>query len=318
MKVLISGSRGLIGSALIPVLKKKGHEVTRLVRSRPMRKKNKVRWDPANGLLDPAQLEGFDAVVHLAGESIAKGRWTVKRKAKIHDSRVQGTKLLCQTLARLKQPPKVLISASAIGYYGDRVREVLNEDSPSGSGFLPVVCREWENATKPASDAGIRVVLLRTGMVLARRGGALPKMALPFSLGLGGKVGTGNQFMSWISLDDMVGTIVHALETDSLAGPVNAVSPHPVTNKQFTLTLGKVLNRPTFFSVPTPILRLRFGEMADALLLASTRVEPARLQASGFAFQHPELEGALRRILRKRERQKKRKPQKAQSAQKAQ
>ena len=317
MKILVTGSRGLIGSALIPVLNKKGYEVTRLVRGKTIRKKNRIRWDPANGVLDPTRIEGFDAVVHLAGEGIAKGRWTVKRKAKIHDSRVKGTKLLSDTLARLKQPPKVLVSASAIGYYGDRVREVLNEDSPSGSGFLPVVCREWENATQPAVDAGIRVVFLRTGMVLARRGGALPKMALPFSLGLGGKVGNGNQFMSWISLDDMVGAIVHALETDDLTGPVNAVSPHPVTNKQFTLTLGKVLNRPTFFSVPAAFLRLRFGEMADALLLASTRVEPARLQASGYAFQHPELESALRHVLRKRERQKKRKKQKERRGQKA-
>jgi hypothetical protein len=247
--------------------------------------------------LDAALVEAPDAFVHLAGENIAAGRWTAARKARIRDSRVKVTRRLCESLARLSQPPKVVVSASAVGYYGDRSDEVLTEESPSGAGFLAQVCREWEAACGPAVQKGIRVVNLRTGMVLSAAGGMLPRILPPFRMGLGGRIGSGRQYMSWIALDDLVGVIVHALTCDRPAGPVNAVAPNPVTNLEFTRTLGRVLRRPTFFAVPAWAARLAFGEMAGALLLASARVEPARLAASGFVFRYPELEGALRHML---------------------
>ncbi|MFQ5915907.1 MAG: TIGR01777 family oxidoreductase, partial [Nitrospinota bacterium] len=241
----------------------------------------------------------MDAAVHLSGENIGEGRWTAAKKAAIRDSRVKSTRLLAETLARLEQPPRVFVCASAVGYYGDRGEEVLREESPLGSGFLPDLSLEWESAAEPAVQKGIRVVHLRNGIVLSPKGGALAKMLPPFKLGLGGKLGSGRQYVSWISLDDMVGVIRHALERESLSGPVNAVAPNPVTNAEFTQTLGRVLSRPTVFQVPAFTLRLAFGEMADAALLASARVEPARLLASGYSFRHPELEGALRHILGK-------------------
>jgi len=294
MKILVSGSTGLVGSALVPFLLTGGHQVARLVRSQPTAG-GEVPWDPAAGRLEATNLEGLDAVVHLAGERIT-GRWTAAKKARIRSSRVQGTRLLAETLAR---PPKTLVCASAIGYYGHRGDELLREESPPGAGFLAEVCREWEAAARPAAEKGIRVVQLRIGVVLSAAGGALALMLTPFKLGLGGRVGTGQQYMSWIALDDLAGIIQHALANESLRGPVNAVAPRAITNREFTKTLGRVLGRPTIFPMPAFAARLAFGQMADELLLASARVEPTRLIASGYKFRTPELEAALRHLLGK-------------------
>jgi hypothetical protein len=299
MKILVSGSTGLIGSALVPFLTAGGHKVIRLIRAETRPGQAAVHWDPAAGKIDSNALEGLDAVVHLAGENIAVRRWTPAQKARIRDSRVQGTRLLAQSLARLQQPPKVMVCASAIGFYGDRGEELLTEASAPGSGFLTDTCRDWEAAAQPASEKNIRVVNLRLGVVLNPGGGALAKMLLPFRLGVGGKIGSGRQYMSWIGIDDVVGVIHYALTTDELRGPVNAVAPNPVTNREFTKTLGRVLSRPTIFPMPAFAARLAFGEMADELLLASTRVKPARLQNSGYYFHHPRLEDALRHLLGK-------------------
>lgn len=296
MHVAVTGSRGLVGSVLTPFLTTGGHRVTRLVRGEPVGP-DEVGWDPTRGLADPSPLEGLEAVIHLAGENIAAGRWTAERKAEIRRSRVEGTRRLCEALARLTQPPKVLVSASAIGFYGDRAAEALTEESPGGTGFLSDVCREWEAATEPASRGGIRVVNLRFGMILSPAGGALRKMLLPFKFGLGGRIGNGDQFMSWISIDDAVGAIHHGIRTETLCGAVNAVAPTPATNAEFTRALGRVLRRPTLIPVPQFAARLAFGEMADALLLASAQVFPARLQESSYDFRFPELEGALRHLL---------------------
>ena len=296
MNILISGATGLVGSALIPALESAGHSVRRLVRVRPLAGSPEVYWDPT-GSFDPVGgIEGFDAVVHLAGESVA-ARWTRDRKVRILNSRKQGTMTLASAAARSKRPPKVMVSASAVGYYGNRGDEVLTEESTSGADFLADVARQWEAALAPASQAGIRTVMLRIGFILSPRGGGLARMLPPFRLGLGGKLGNGRQWMSWISIDDVVGAIQHALATESLRGPVNAVAPHPVTNAEFTRTLGRVLGRPTIFPMPAIVARLAFGEMAKALLLASQRVQPVKLEASGFQFRHPELEGALRELL---------------------
>lgn len=296
MHVLISGSTGLVGSALVPFLTSHGHDVTRLTRSASAGEKS-VAWDPQTGVRDVAALEGLDAVVHLAGESIASGRWTAAKKARIRDSRIQGTRLLCQALAKLSRPPRVLACASAIGFYGSRGDETLTEDSSPGSGFLADVCRDWEQATQAAHAKGIRVVNLRTGVILSSKGGALTKMLLPFKMGVGGIVGPGTQYMSWIDLDDMVGAIAHVLGSDALSGPVNFVAPQPVTNYEFTKTLGGVLHRPTFLPMPAFAARLVLGEMADELLLASARVIPKKLQESGYAFRYANLEGSLRHWL---------------------
>lgn len=242
-------------------------------------------------------MEGVEAVVHLAGENIGASRWTPERKAEIRRSRVEGTRRLCESLARLSHPPKVLVSASAIGFYGKREDEILREDSPPGRDFLAQVCVEWEAATKPASRAGVRVVPLRFGMILSPAGGALQKMLLPFKLGVGGRIGSGRQFMSWIAIDDAIGAIHHAICTESLQGPVNAVAPNPVTNAGFTQVLARVLSRPAIVSLPAFAARLAFGELADALMLSGARAIPARLQESGYPFRYPELEGALRHLL---------------------
>ncbi len=298
MKVLISGSTGLIGSALISTLTTAGHDVVRLVRSAPKSDGSEVYWDPESERIDTVGLEGMDAVVHLAGENIGSGRWTRNKKARIFDSRVKGTRLLCESLANLNHPPQVLICASAIGYYGSRGTEVMNEGSASGTGFLAEVCREWETATEFVGHAEIRVVNLRMGIVLSLAGGPLEKMLPPFKMGVGGILGKGRQYMSWIALDDAVGAIYHTLVTDSLQGPVNNVAPHPVTNREFTKALGRVLRRPTLFPLPSFGLRIMFGrEMANELFLSSTRVEPARLLETGYAFQYPGLEDALRHVL---------------------
>ncbi|MBI4323331.1 MAG: TIGR01777 family protein [Candidatus Omnitrophica bacterium] len=281
MKILVSGSHGFLGSALVPFLIPRGHQVTRLVRP-----------------YDPAALDGVEAVVHLAGENII-GRWTPEKKTRIRDSRVNGTRVLAESLARLAPPPQVLVCASAVGYYGDRGEERLQEDSPAGSGFLAEVCREWEAATLPAVQQGIRVVNLRIGMVLSPQGGALAKMFPAFRLGLGGCLGSGRQYLSWIALDDLLEAITFALAAPNLRGPVNAVAPTPVTNRAFTKTLGRLLGRPTLCPVPAFAARLVFGEMAQELLLASARVMPAALLASGFAFRYPDLDGALRHLVGK-------------------
>jgi uncharacterized protein (TIGR01777 family) len=296
MRVLVTGASGFIGSALVPFLAEGGHAVTRLIRAQPRPGQAEVHWDPVAGKLDPMVLQGVDAAVHLAGESIAQ-RWTPERKARILKSRARGTRLLSESFARLTQPPRVLLCASAIGYYGDRGEEILNEGSPSGVGFLAQVCREWEAACEPAVRKGIRVVNLRIGVVLSSRGGALARMLFPFRLGLGARIGSGRQYMSWVAIDDLLRAILHALIHGTLAGPVNAVAPNPVTNLEFTRTLGRVLGRPAVLRLPGFVARLALGEMANSLLLASARVEPARLMASGYSFCYPELEGALRRVL---------------------
>jgi uncharacterized protein (TIGR01777 family) len=257
-----------------------------------------VRWDPMGRTIGPEAMSGCDAVVHLAGESLAAGRWTAARKQRIYDSRIQGTRLLAESLGRLSKPPRVLACASAIGYYGDRGDEILREDSRPGSGFLPDLCRHWEEASTAASAAGIRVVKLRIGVVLSLKGGALVKMLPPFRLGVGGKIGSGRQYWSWITLEDLARVIVRALEDEELNGAVNAVAPAPVTNLEFAKTLGRVLGRPALFPLPAFAARLALGEMADELLLAGARVEPARLAAAAHTFAHPRLEGALRHILK--------------------
>jgi uncharacterized protein (TIGR01777 family) len=299
MKVLITGSTGLVGSALLPFLKSKGHEVFRLIRSQAKAGPAEIYWNPEQGIDDTSRLEGMDAVIHLAGENISEGRWTEEKKARIRDSRVRGTRVLSEALARLAAPPRVLLSASATGYYGDRGDEVMREESAPGSDFLAQVCRDWEAATEPAAQKGIRVVRLRFGVIFTPKGGALSKILAPFQFGVGGRLGSGRQYMSWITLDDVVGVIDHALNVETVSGPVNVVAPNPVTNYEFTKTLGRVLSRPTVFPVPAFAVRLAFGEMGDAVLLSSTRVEPARLKESGYVFQHPELENALRQILKK-------------------
>lgn len=297
MKILISGSHGLVGTALTKSLETEGHEVFRLVRQLPS-SESEIEWNPDRYSIAIARLEGFDTVVHLAGESIAEGRWNEEKKKRIRDSRVNGTKLLSDALADLERPPKALICASAIGYYGDRGDELLTEESAPGNDFLANVCMEWERATQQAAEKGIRVVNARFGIILSEDGGALAKMLTPFRLGIGGRVGSGKQWMSWIALDDVVGAIEYVLANDSLRGPINFVAPNPVRNKEFTKALGKVLSRPTLFLIPEFGVRLAFGEMADALLLSSQRVEPQRLKQVNFQFQYMHLEVALKHVLK--------------------
>ena len=301
MRIVVSGSSGLVGSALLPELGAAGHQVARLVREgtarRPASGREEIVWDPLGERIDAGRLEGVDAVVHLAGENISAGRWTVARKEKIRKSRVNGTQLLSETLTKLKRPPRVLVSASAIGFYGDRGDEVLRETSPRGHGFLPAVCVGWESATERAEKHGLRVVHLRFGIILSARGGALGKMLIPFRLGLGGPVGSGRQYWSWVAIDDAVGTIQHALAKEDLRGPVNVVAPAPSTNLEFTRALARALSRPAFLPLPVFAARLALGEMADALLLASVRVVPEALKGSGYRFRYPELEPALRHLL---------------------
>lgn len=297
MKILISGASGLIGSHLMPLLTSQGHQVIRLVRTKPAANADDVWWDQRHQRIDTEAMQGVDAVIHLAGESIVGARWTQAKKNRIYHSRIDGTKLLSQALASMENPPKTFICASAIGYYGDRGETVLTEDSESGSGFLADVCRDWEAATQPAIDKGLRVVNVRIGVVLTPEGGALKMMLLPFKMGVGGVVSSGEQFMSWITLDDLIGAIYHCLMTESLSGPVNLTGPNPATNREFTKTLGRVLSRPTPFPVPGFAAKLALGEMADEMALASIRVLPQKLLQTGYAFRHPDLEPALRHIL---------------------
>ena len=293
-RILVSGVSGPIGAALLPPFKTRGYEVTRLVRG-AITGEDQVAWDPGKPIA-PDAVSGFDAVIHLAGESIV-GRWTEEKKLKIRESRVAGTTALAQALAQAKDKPQVFASSSAIGFYGDRGNELLNEHSSPGSGFLPDVCREWEAATKVASDAGIRTVQMRTGVVLSKKGGALGKMLTPFRLGMGGRIGDGQQWMSWIDVQDMVGAIHHVLKSDLLQGPVNMVAPKPVTNEEFTKTLASVLSRPAVFPLPAFVVKLAFGEMGETVLLGSQRVEPTQLVMSGYPFRFSNLRASLDSIL---------------------
>lgn len=298
MKILVSGSHGLVGRALIESLLADGHTVSRLIRETPGKETSDIEWNPERGTIDSAKLIGFDAVVHLAGESIASGRWTSEKKQKIRESRIKGTQLLTKALAESSEPPAVLVSASAIGFYGDRGDELLTEESSSGNDFLAEVCVEWERATSAAEEKEIRVVKTRLGIVLDKKGGALGKMLPPFRMGIGGKIGTGKQWMSWIALDDVVSALEFVIEQESITGAVNFVAPNPVTNASFTSTLGKTLGRPTFLPIPVFGARLAFGEMADSLLLSSQRVAPARLNEMGFHFKYTHLKDALSDILK--------------------
>lgn len=297
LRVLVSGASGPIGKVLLPSLSASGYKVTRLVHGPPMTDEQ-IRWSTSQPL-SPEQVSGFDVVIHLAGETIV-GRWTTAKKARIRESRSLGTRHLAQALARARNRPRVMISGSAIGFYGDRGDELLREQSAAGLGFLSEVCQEWEAATRPAEEAGIRTAHLRTGIVLSGEGGALPKMLPPFKLGLGGRLGSGRQWMSWIHVQDLVGAMHHILKSDLIAGPINGVAPRPVTNNEFTETLGQVLHRPTVFPVPAFALKLALGgEAAHELLLTSQRVEAGRLVASGYPFHYPDLKSALRAILAK-------------------
>lgn len=292
-EVAVSGASGMIGSEVIRRLTEQDRAVIKLVRGTPKSTVTEAQWSVEEGLVNPKRLEGVSAVIHLAGENIAGGRWTEDRKRRIRNSRVQGTEQLCRDLAGLEHKPDVLVCASAIGYYGDRGTTVLDETSPAGKGFLPEVCVDWEAATKPAADAGIRVVNVRIGVVISKQGGALEKMLTPFKLGAGGKVGSGEQYWSWVSLDDVVGVMLHALNCAELSGPVNAVSPHAVTNAEFTEALGSVLHRPTLLPMPAFAAKLALGQMADDLLLASTHVVPKKLEETDYQFQYPQLRECL-------------------------
>ena len=296
MKIAVSGATGLIGSALVERLTHDGHEVLPLVRRAPSPAERAIAWDPARGTIERNALEGCDAVVNLAGESVL-GHWTAAKKQRIRQSRVGGTRLLSEAIAGLERPPRVLLAASAVGYYGDRGAAELTEQSPSGDDFLAQVARDWESATGPAARAGVRVANLRFGVVLARAGGALAKMLPAFRLGLGGPIGSGAQYFSWIALDDVVGAILYAVATKSLSGPVNVTAPHPVTQLEFVRTLGRVLRRPAVLRVPTLALRLVFGREAATMMESGQRVIPARLLAAGYHFRFTEVEPALRHLL---------------------
>lgn len=294
LDIAITGSSGLIGRALMSLLENRGHRVHPIVRTPP--KEHQIGWRPDAGHIDHRRLEGLDAIIHLAGENIADRRWTPAQMTRIRASRVAGTDLLARTLAGLDRPPRTLLSASAIGYYGDAGDRLLDETADAGTGFLAEVGQAWENATRPAAEAGIRVAVMRTGVVLSPTGGALAKMLPVFRAGLAGRLGSGRQWMSWISLDDAVGAIHHLL-LDDVSGPVNLVAPAPVTNAEFTRTLARLLRRPAFLPVPAVALRIVVGRLADEALLASTRVLPGRLLEQGYAFHHPTLHEALQNVL---------------------
>lgn len=292
MKVLISGSSGLVGTALLEKMKELGYVVKKLVRKRSDNE-DEIYWDPYMQEINPKEIEGFNAFVNLSGENIANGRWTERKKKAIRESRVKTTHFLSMLTNNLEQPPEVLVNASAIGFYGNNGAEWVTEESPAGSGFLAQVCKDWEEAAEPAADNS-RIVFLRTGIVLTRRGGALSKMEIPFKLGLGGRIGSGEQYLSWIALDDLVNIIVELIQRDCYQGPVNAVSPEPLTNREFTEVLGKVLHRPTWIPLPAGFLRFSMGEMADEMFLASQRVKPEKLLDNHFHYRHTNLENFLR------------------------
>lgn len=295
-RVLISGSSGLVGTLLMPALRSSGYSILRLVR-RPAAAADEVSWSPTENRIETSKLEGISAVVNLAGEDIASGTWTEKRKKEIWESRVMGTRLLAASVMSLKAKPEVFVSASAIGYYGNRGDELCSESTSPGQGFLPALAKEWEEAALIAAHAGIRVVLPRLGIVLAKNGGALQKMLPPFRLGLGGPLGSGKQFMSWIEINDLIRLLVQLVEDSAYSGVVNCVSPNPVTNAEFSKTLGKVLRRPAFMRVPAFVLRIALGSMAEEVLLSSTKVAPEVLSQRNFSFAFPQLEAALRNQL---------------------
>lgn len=297
MKILLSGSSGLVGSAFQEFLKGKEHTIVRLVRHKQGQDDHTILWDSQKHFVDGQSLEGFDAVVHLSGENIAGGRWNEALKQKILDSRVKSTQLLSQTFSTLNHPPRVFVSASAVGFYGNCGDMVCTEKTECGIGFLADVCRQWEEAANLAGSIGIRTVNLRFGVILSAKGGVLAKMLTPFKFGLGGMLGSGNQYMSWIAIDDVVAIILQAIENSSLTGPINVVAPNPVTNRQFTKTLGEVLHRPTIMTVPAFVLRFLLGrEMADEMLLSSVRAMPECLLNSGYHFIYPNLNEALQCI----------------------
>jgi uncharacterized protein len=296
MKILISGASGLVGTSLIPTLIAKGHSVTKLVRKTP-KSADEIQWDAEKGLSESeqAKLEGFDAVVHLAGDNVASENWSDEKKRKIRESRTVGTRVLVDALKQTKNPPKIFVSASAIGFYGNREDEILDENSPKGTGFFPDVCEAWENEAKKAGDFA-RVVMLRIGVVLDKDGGALGKMLTPFKLGVGGVIGSGKQWMPWVAIDDLLG-IIHFVLDNEVSGVLNATAPNPVTNYEFTKTFGKVINRPTFFPIPEFGIKLMFGEMGETVLLQGCRVIPKRLQELGYKFKFTKLEDAFRHVL---------------------
>jgi uncharacterized protein (TIGR01777 family) len=299
MRILISGASGLVGGALARALRADGHAVARLVRRGGAAADGDVRWDPQTATIDTAAMEGVDAVVHLSGASIAGGRWTPARKAALRSSRVDSTRVLVDAIAQMRKKARVLVCASATGYYGDRGDEVLTEASEPGADFLALLARDWEAEAARASAAGIRTVMLRFGVILDAKGGALPKMQLPFRLGVGGRIGSGRQWLPWIALEDAAGVARAAIADERFEGPVNATAPAPVTNSEFTRIVARVLRRPAIFRVPEFVLRAMLGEMAQPLLLASTRAVPEKLMKMGYAFRFPELEPALREILAK-------------------
>ncbi|MBZ5698886.1 MAG: TIGR01777 family oxidoreductase [Acidobacteriia bacterium] len=305
MRILVSGSTGFLGTSLIDTLERESHAIVRLVRPESVQRKanttraQAVRWDPVAGQFDATAAERADALVHLAGASISGGRWSVSRKNLLRTSRIEATRHLIGALSRLRYPPRVIVASSGIGYYGDRGEEILTEESSSGGDFLSALCREWEAETARGAEFGARVVMLRFGIVLAAHGGALPLMALPFKLGAGGRLGSGRQWMSWLTIGEAVGMIRFALANPGLAGPANAVTPNPVRNADFTRILAKTLHRPALFPVPAFALRLALGEMADALLLPSQRVMPSKLEQTGYQFIQPDLAMAIAEVFRK-------------------
>ncbi|MHC4554093.1 MAG: TIGR01777 family oxidoreductase [Planctomycetota bacterium] len=296
MKILISGSHGFIGSAVHKSLEQGGDQLLRLIRQTQIAHSDEVFWNLPDNFIDHSKLTNLDAVIHLAGENLF-GRWNEKKKQAIHDSRIKSTAFLAQTVAAKEHKPKVLICASAIGYYGDRGELECTETTEAGDGFLTTVCREWEQATLPASEAGIRVVNLRFGVVLGKEGGSLAKMLPAFKMGMGGPLGDGQQWVSWVSIDDAVRAVEFSLNNENLSGPVNVVSPQPVRNKEFAQAIGHALHRPEVVPVPKRMLKFMLGEMADETVLASTKVLPHKLQSKGFSFEHPDLETALAAVL---------------------
>ncbi|MCX4509498.1 TIGR01777 family oxidoreductase [Streptomyces sp. NBC_01619] len=295
MRIAVTGSTGLIGTALVRSLREDGHEVVRLVRRAP-RAADEVEWDPARQYVDAAGLIGCEAVVHLAGAGVGEQRWTAAYKKEIRDSRVLGTAAIAEAVASLEEPPRVLVCGTAVGYYGDTGDRAVDESAPPGAGFLPSVCEEWEDAAAPAEEAGIRVAFARTGLVVAREGGAWGRLFPVFRAGLGGRLGKGRQFWSFISLHDEVAALRHIVDTDTLSGPVNLTAPDPLTNREVTAAMGRVLRRPTLFTVPPIALRVYLGDFAEDVL-GSQRVLPAKLLESGFTFSHPSIEEAIRAAL---------------------
>lgn len=297
MRILISGASGMVGTAVGSALRARGHDVNQFVRPGRTYSHGDVRWDPPSGSIDAKALEGTDAIIHLAGAGIGDARWSEARKKILRESRVNSARILVDAIASLRRKPRVLLAASAVGYYGHRGDEVLGESSPNGNGFLAALARDWEAESLRAEPIGLRVVLLRFGLILSSHGGALPKMVTPFRLGLGGRIGDGKQWVSWIALEDVITVICAALADAGFSGPVNIVSPAPVPNAEFTNTLARVLHRPAIFPVPAFALRLALGEMANELLLASQRVVPAKLIENGYQFRLPQLEPAFKSVL---------------------